>query len=134
MNRSTLNLLLIEDDADTRCLAAELLREGQKEAGDGIEIRLLEAAGVEEAVKLHSHARPDAILLDNRLGREKGVDLLPLVKQTWDCPVWMLSGVLDPLLAESFVQKGATGLISKDVVLEDAGQLRSVLLRTLGRT
>lgn len=116
-----MNLLFIDDDPDTRRLARELLRETQPASGEAAEIRLLEAAGVEDAVARYGNIRPDAILL------------LPTVKQTWDCPVWIVTGLADQSLAGRCLRNGAAGLILKDVIMEKPQQWRSLLLKAPGQ-
>ena len=131
---SSLTVLHIDDDADTRFLARELLQECAETSSDEIEIRWLEAGSVEEAVVEHSGAKPDAILLDNYLGPRKGVDLLPLVRSAWACPVWIVTSLADPRMSEKRAEEDLAGVIEKDRLLAGGAQLRSFLLGVCGVT
>ena len=106
-----MTILHIDDDADTRFLVREMLRE---EAGIG----WLEASGVEEALDRHSKVCPDAILLDNRLGGRDGIEWLPQIRARGGCPVWILTGLCRPELAEQAARMGAAGVLSKDELLD----------------
>ena len=127
-----LTLLYIEDDPDTRMLVQELLAEGQQEPGDAVKIRMLEAEDAEEAFRLYGSAHLDGILLDNRLGAEQGVDLLPRIKQVWKCPVWIFAAFSNKLLADRCMENGAAGLISKDIIMGSGKRLLMFLLEAFG--
>ena len=120
-----MTILHIDDDPDLRLLLRELaaLAEGEPE------IQVLEAAGLEEAVMRYGSLQPDTILLDNRLGRASGVELLARVREVWRCPVWILTGLPPEVLCERSRLAGAAGVVSKDELLRDATQLRTFLLR-----
>ena len=115
-----------------RFLIQELAAEGREALGDNVEICWLEAGDVPEAVAHYKTVKPDAILLDNRLGPDDGVDLLPQVCQTWGCPVWILTGLSSPQLRERCASRGAAGVISKDEMMTSAGRLRGFLLQSPG--
>ena len=123
-----LSILHIDDDADTRLLLRELLKEAERARGRQLEIHWLEAAGVEEAVARFQAAPLDAILLDNRLGPHSGAELLPRVRRIWNCPVWILTGLCTDTLRAQSRELGAAGVIGKDEVLHSGTDLRSFLV------
>ena len=118
-----ITVLHIDDDPDTRLLVRELLVE------PGEAFRLLEAGGVAEAVAQYANMRPDTILLDNRMGLETGLDLVPRIQQVWDCPVWILTGFSPEALQDRWGKYGAAGIIAKDELLTDGTRLKELLLR-----
>ena len=118
-----LTVLHIDDDPGFRLLLREIATE-QGEAGG---LQWLEASGVQEALAHHAAARPDLIFLDNRLGLEDGVQLLPRVVEAFCCPVWLLSGVLTDRLEEQARRGGAAGIATKDELLEAPTRLASLL-------
>ena len=120
-----LTVLHIDDDPEVRFLLRELVAE-QPNAAD---FRWLEASQVEEALALHGAAQPDLILLDNRLGYEEGVAVLPSLRSVFPCPVWMLSSVFNDRLIEQARAAGAAGVATKDEVLGEPSQLASFLFR-----
>lgn len=125
--KPTLTILHIDDDPDMRFLLQELLAEGEGERVGEFEVRLVEAPGLQEAVGRYGDLRLHAILLDNRLGGVYGVELLPLIRRVWDCPVWILTGLSTEMLSERSRRCGAAGVISKDELLRSATHLRSFL-------
>ncbi len=130
-----LTILHIDDDSDTRFLLRELISESPKpESGEHAEICWLDASGVEEAVAQFAGAPLDAILLDIRLAGENGVELLPRIRQVWDCKVWILTGFLHERLHDESLQRGAAGVIGKDELLKDAAGLRAFLLQNCGHS
>jgi DNA-binding NarL/FixJ family response regulator len=120
-----LTVLHIDDDPEVRFLLRELVAE-QPNAAD---FRWLEASQVEEALALHGDAQPDLILLDNRLGYEEGVAVLPRLRSAFPCPVWMLSSAFSDRLTEQAQAAGAAGVATKDEVLGAPSRLASFLLR-----
>jgi NtrC-family two-component system response regulator AlgB len=72
--QGTLRILIVDDDADMRGSLEDLLSlEGDPEiwtAGDGA-----------SAVRAARIAPPDIVLLDIRLGRENGIDLIPVLRE-----------------------------------------------------
>ncbi len=126
MSRPTRTLLYIDDDPATRFLLQRLFEERETTGGEP-EIEWLEASSVEEAVFRYGTEQPDTILLDNRLGADDGVDLLPQVHKTWRCPVWILTGACGPELMERAVRAGAAGIIEKGEVTENPGRLCALL-------
>ena len=128
-----LKVLHIDDDPDTRFLLRELLAEGQSQAEEPVNIQCLEAASLEQAIAQHKDADLDIVLLDQRLGKDDGVELLPCIKSTWNCPVWILTGLADQRLSDRSKEKGATGVISKNELLRDGEHVRLLLLKAAGR-
>lgn len=68
-----MTVLLVDDSAAVRTRLARLLSE---QAGIAVE----EASDVRSALESLGHARPDAIVLDIRLGDESGLQILQAVK------------------------------------------------------
>jgi DNA-binding NarL/FixJ family response regulator len=130
-----LTILHIDDDSDTRFLLRELISESpETEGGEHTEICWLDASGVEEAVAQFAGAPLDAILLDNRLAGENGVELLPRIRQVWGCKVWILTGFFHEKLHDESLQRGAAGVIGKDELLKDVAGLRAFLLQNCRRS
>ena len=120
-----LTVLHIDDDLEVRFLLRELVAE-QPNAPD---FRWLEASHVEEALTLHGAAQPDLILLDNRLGYEEGIAVLPRLRSAFRCPIWILSSAFSDRLTEQARAAGAAGVATKDEVLGEPGRLASFLHR-----
>ena len=124
---AALTILHIDDDPDTRFLARELLAETAAARGQEVEIRWLDAPGVEEALAQHESLRPDAILLDNLLGLEEGVNLVPRLRRIWSCPVWILTGLSPEAIEERCRRFGVAGVIPKNAILQDGAHLLAFL-------
>jgi CheY-like chemotaxis protein len=127
MNR-TLRVLFIDDDADTRLLARELMVEANPAEGD-VQIDWLDAADVPEAMARWGNEVLDVLLVDNRLGGVEGVEWVPPLRERWACPVWIVSGTPDPALGETAARNGAAGVLAKDDLIADGPRLRAALLR-----
>ncbi|MBI3695530.1 MAG: response regulator [Acidobacteria bacterium] len=123
-----LTILHIDDDPDTRFLARELLAEAAAARGEKVDIRWLDAPGVEEALAQHQDLHPDAILLDNLLGSEEGVSLVPRLRRIWSCPVWILTGLSPEAIEERCRLCGVAGIIPKNAILQDGAHLLAFLL------
>ena len=117
--RHDVYVLHIDDDADTRMLVKELLVEG------GEAFFWVGAGGVREAIAQYIDMRPDAVLLDNRLGPETGLELVPSIREVWDCPIWILTGFA-PEALES--ENTSVRIIAKDELLANPQKLRDLLL------
>ncbi len=133
MKHAALTLLHIDDDSATVLLLRDLLSESDPSSGR-IRVNFLAAASVEEAVRRFASERPAAVLLDNRLGGVDGVDLLPQVKGTWHCPVWILTGLTTDRLEAQAAASGAAGVIAKDQLLLDSDGRRWFLQQALEST
>ena len=126
MGGRIVTVLYIDDDRDARYMLRELVGVAPAEE---CEVRWLEADGVEEAIARHGAAQPNAVLLDNRLGTEEGVDLVARVGRIWACPVWMLTGAASDEFRRRAEGNGAAGVIEKDALVEGPERLRALLSR-----
>ena len=126
MGRPSRTILYIDDDSDTRFLLRELLAERREMEGEEASIGWLEASSIEEAVDRFGSRQPDAILLDNGLGIVEGVERLPQVRQTWNCPVWILTGLSTDSLERRCASYGGAGLVLKDDLVENPSRLLSL--------
>jgi DNA-binding response OmpR family regulator len=116
-------VLHIDDDADTRLLFREIISEQM----EGLAVRWLEAAGVEEAVARHRTENVALVLLDHRLGADQGLDLIARIKNQWSCPVWMLTGICPEAIGERAKLCGAAGVLCKDELIEKRIDWRALL-------
>lgn len=124
-----MTILYIDDDPDARFLLQQLLEEAPTMT-DAVQLRLLEASGFDDAVDEHGTVQIDGILLDNRLGAIDGVDLLPALRNTWSCPVWMLTGVASQELLDRCKANGAAGVLLKDQLMRDPEAARGIVLQS----
>lgn len=126
-----LKVLHIDDDADTRFLMRELLQEAQ-EPGDEVGVEWLEAGDVAEALEKWGQTSLDGLFVDNRLGAREGVEDIPRLRNTWSCPIWVVTGVPEKLLEQRAVRNGAAGLLAKDELMANGRNLREAVLRMAG--
>lgn len=114
------NILIVDDDISLReVLEIALIKKGHTvwTAPD--------SATALAVLQKHSIA---LILLDLRLGRESGIDLLVRIRETWtDVPVLMVTAYADAKSAITAMKHGAKDYISKPFELDD-------LLYTVERT
>lgn len=88
---AALDVLVVEDDADTRDMLAALLEQ------DGLRVRC--AASVAEALAAVREAPPDVIVSDLALGAEHGHDLAARLRDdpdTHDLAIVAITGSVDP--------------------------------------
>lgn len=105
---TSLTVLLVEDDADTRANLCELL-----ELDGHIAV---ESSTVQEALSATPWDRVDAVILDRRLPDGDAGILLPLVKQRApDCPVVVVTGYPDVDSAIEALRQGAYDYLLKPV-------------------
>ena len=107
-------VLVVEDDDWIRSLLAELLTD------EGY--RVLEAADGEVALRLAAEHTPDVIVLDLRLPRKSGLDVLTELRSaeaTASTPVLVLSGEVDQLTRRLLARKAqrADGVMEKPLDL-----------------
>jgi len=80
---------------------------------------VIEAADGEEAIKVIPAARPDVVLLDVRMPRRSGLDVLRDLRAAGhDLPTILLTTFSDDSVALEGVRAGARGFLLKDVTLE----------------
>lgn len=103
-----LRLLVVDDDAVDRAAVRRLLARSEAT------IDLLEAGDLPEARRLLAAGGLDAILLDQQLPGEDGLDFLRGLDDPFDAPpVIMLTGRDDSALAVAALKAGAADYLSK---------------------
>jgi len=113
----------------------ELVRRGIRaliELKNGIEV-VGEACDGDEALKLIASASPDVVLLDARMPRRNGLEVLQALAQREAAPACLLLTTFDDrqLLLRA-VEAGARGYLRKDVSLEEL--VRAIESLAGGRT
>jgi len=98
-----------------------LVRQGIRsllELSDDIQV-VVEAADGEEAVRVIAEARPDVVLLDVRMPKRSGLDVLRDLRDSGrGVPAILLTTFDDDAVALEGVRVGAKGFLLKDVSLE----------------
>jgi DNA-binding NarL/FixJ family response regulator len=98
-----------------------LVRQGIRsllELSDDIEV-VVEAADGEEAVRVIAETRPDVVLLDVRMPKRSGLDVLRDLRDAGrGVPAILLTTFDDDAVALEGVRAGAKGFLLKDVSLE----------------
>ncbi len=121
---ATASVLIIEDSEDDREYLVRLLQ--NKLSFD----RVSEATNATDALTMAATA--DCALLDYRLGREDGLEVLAsLVQAHPDLPVIMLTGQGCEVTAVKAMQSGAMDYLVKDVVTADT--LRRSIMAAMDR-
>src|SRR5262245_44738359 len=101
-----MNLLLIDDDAS--------LRKSLRLALESMDHRVTDAASGPEALDLLGQRRFDFALLDLRLGREQGLDLLPaLLRLSPGLPVVVITAHATIETAVEAMRRGAVDYLPK---------------------
>lgn len=101
-------ILIVEDDDDTRATAADALRAA------GYEVA--EARGVREAKDAVASRRPDAVILDRRLGDGDGLDLAKSWRErgpTVTMPIIVLTGYSMRADVEAALVAGCDAFLTK---------------------
>jgi DNA-binding response OmpR family regulator len=110
-----MNLLLIEDDKDV----AHVLAEAFNSAGHITTIRYTGESGLAYL----AHSRPDAVVLDVRLPRLNGVDVLRQIRlRDARLPVIIMTGLATPGEIAEIRRLGVTEIIEKPMVLRQFGE------------
>lgn len=105
-----LNILLAEDDEDDVLLIKELIRDGI----DSPELNIDVVGSLDGIVSKLNIEDYDILLLDFRLGRDNGLDILRhLLKNEISLPVIVLTGQGDQEVAVEAMKSGATDYLSK---------------------
>jgi two-component system response regulator PilR (NtrC family) len=114
------NILIVDDDLSLReVLEIALIKKGHA---------VWTAPDSATALTVLQQQSIALILLDLRLGRESGIDLLVRIRETWaDVPVLMVTAYADAKSAITAMKHGAKDYISKPFELDD-------LLYTVERT
>ena len=106
------NLLLIEDEVDVADVLARAFRE------DGHKTVI--AYTGEEGLTLLGRERPDAVLLDIRLPKMNGIEVLRRIRSIDQAlPVIIITGLATPSEIEEARELGVTEVIEKSYVLRN---------------
>ena len=106
------NLLLIEDEIDVADVLARSFRE------DGHKTVI--AYTGEEGLTLLGRERPDAVLLDIRLPKMNGIEVLRRIRSIDQAlPVIIITGLATPSEIEEARELGVTEVIEKSYVLKN---------------
>lgn len=98
-------LLVVDDDPIFAALLAEVLRRGG--------FQLTVASGVAEALAAIAVRRPDLAILDILLAEESGLDLATRLRDDFDIPFMMLSGLDDAETVQRANDLGALAYLLK---------------------
>ena len=99
------HILVVDDEQYVR----ELLKRTLEQEGYAV---TLAADGSSALVRLREHT-PDLVLLDIRMPDLTGYQVLERIREQFDVPVIMLTGVLEPTVVEQSVGLGADDYIRK---------------------
>jgi len=99
------HILVVDDEQYVR----ELLRRTLEQEGYAV---TLAADGSSALVRLREQT-PDLVLLDIRMPDLTGYQVLERIREQFDVPVIMLTGVLEPTVVEQSVGLGADDYIRK---------------------
>src|SRR6516162_8006267 len=115
--------LVVEDDSTMRHLVTNYLEDH--------DIRAVSASRRDEVLMLLTRSRPDLVILDLRLGREDGLDLLREIRADSEIPVIIITGhrrdEIDRVLG---LELGADDYITKPFGLRELlARIRAVLRR-----
>ena len=106
------HILVADDEDDLRTLLGDLL------AGAGYDVS--SAADGEEAIALIRSDKPDLVMLDIRMPRMNGIEVLKFVNQHYpSLRVVMLTGFADLNYAMEAREFGARDFISKPYKIDD---------------
>jgi CheY-like chemotaxis protein len=117
-------VLIVDDEAMVR----DLYRVSLEHAG----YRIVEAGDGEAGLQVAATANPAMILLDVRMPKMSGIEMLRKVKQadaTRDIPVVMLSNFDEPSLVRESLELGALGYLVK--VGTDPRELANIVAKAL---
>jgi diguanylate cyclase len=109
-SKGTIDLLLVDDDADDRATFRRLVGESRLTAN------IAEAASGNEAIARLAESHFDCVVVDYRLGDTSGTDLVRLIKQKSDGPVAMImvSGLGNERIVVEAMREGAHDYLLKD--------------------
>jgi len=121
-DQSRLRVMLVDDQTLVRQGVRSLL-----ELADDIEV-VAEATDGDEAVRMAPEVRPDVMLLDLRMPKKNGLEVLKELHQAGTLPPTIILTTFDEdELVLDGIRTGARGFLLKDVSLEElVGAVRSV--------
>jgi len=119
-------ILIVEDEPEiAEILEAYLTREG---------FRTVKAADGAVALQHHRMLRPDLVLLDVKLPKADGFEVLAEIRRRGDTPVIMATALAEDLDKLSALRIGADDYVVKPFnPLEVVARVKAVLRRTSGR-
>jgi len=120
-------VLIVEDEAEVaRILTSYLEREG---------LRTVRAEDGQIAMDLHQSLRPDLVILDVKLPRADGYEVLATLRRRGDTPVVMVTALDEDLDKLQALRIGADDYIVKPFnPLEVVARVKAVLRRTSGKS
>lgn len=120
-------VLIVEDEAEVaRILTSYLEREG---------LRTVRAEDGRIAMDLHQSLRPDLVILDVKLPKADGYEVLATLRRRGETPVVMVTALDEDLDKLQALRIGADDYIVKPFnPLEVVARVKAVLRRTSGRT
>ncbi|KWT72995.1 Two-component response regulator [Hyphomicrobium sulfonivorans] len=118
--------LIVEDDAEVaEILEAYLIREG---------LRTARATDGATAIELHGRLKPDIVLLDIKMPKANGYQVLAAIRQRGETPVIMVTALDEDLDKLQALRIGADDYVVKPFnPLEVVARVKAVLRRTLGQ-
>jgi two-component system, OmpR family, response regulator len=121
--RKSATCLVVEDDSTMRHLVTNYLEDH--------DIRAVSASQGDEVAALLTRSRPDLVVLDLRLGKEDGLDLLREIRAHSDIPVIIITGHRrDEIDRVVGLELGADDYITKPFGLRELlARIRAVLRR-----
>lgn len=119
--------LIADDEAEVaRILVAYLEREG---------LRTVRAENGQIALDLHQSLRPDIVILDVKMPKADGYEVLAAIRRRGDTPVIMVTALDEDLDKLSALRIGADDYVTKPFnPLEVVARVKAVLRRSQGRT
>jgi CheY-like chemotaxis protein len=126
----TLNILMIEDDADD----VVLFEEGMNYCEVGYNLQTFTEANAARTHLAQTDAMPDIIVLDLHLGGANGLEILGALKaeaHTHNVPVLVLTGVIDPAKEEACRRLGAVAVLQKPVQLASWQPVCTVVMEAI---
>jgi two-component system response regulator AdeR len=120
-------VLVVEDEPDVaRIIMGYLDREG---------LRTVRAENGQIALDLHQQLRPDIVILDVKLPKLDGYEVLTAIRRRGDTPVIMVTALDEDLDKLQALRIGADDYIVKPFnPLEVVARVKAVLRRAMGRT
>ncbi len=115
------HILIVDDDPSIQDVLSIALSQDQHSSS--------QATSIEEATKCMAREVVDLAIVDLRLGREDGIDLLKLINSNWPhVPVLIITAYADSSTAVQAMKLGAKDYISKPFDIEDLILLINQLL------
>ncbi len=108
------HILIVDDDPDILASLEAMLEL------DGDKYQVCTASSAEEALRVAETCRPDAVLLDIKLKRDSGLDLIPALRAHLpDLVCIMMTAFRDPAYAAQAIRLGANDYLHKPLHPEE---------------